>query len=295
MNLPNKITLSRICLIPLVVFFYMADFVPYGKLIATLIFVIAALTDNIDGRIARKRNIVTDLGKFLDPIADKVLVMAGFLLIIAWPLEGLTRVAAIYPSWLGVVCVAIIFAREFIVSGFRQVAATKKIVLAAEKSGKIKAGLQDVVISLYMFWAFIRVEFYSAIAPLKTLNLIVEIVLITLLATTTILTISSGISYIVKYRAVFKDKPLTKLEVEKITNKKDEIFVDVLKAVIENETASTSFIQRKFSVGYSRAGRIMDQLEKEGFISAPDPLNPTLAREVLITEEEFKHMFAKEK
>lgn len=292
MNLPNKITVSRICLIPLVVFFFMADFIPYGKLVAALIFITAALTDNIDGRIARKRNMVTDLGKFLDPIADKVLVMAGFLLLIAWPLTGVeARMASVYPYWLGIICVSIIFAREFMVSGFRQVAASKKVVLAAEKTGKVKAALQDIVIALYMIWSFVRVEFYDSIKTLKTLNLIVELVLISLLVATTILTIYSGIFYIVKYRAVLKEEPLKKTEINELTNKRDELFEDVVAAIIENKCASATFIQRKFSVGYSRAGRIMDQLEKAGFITSQDPENPATARNVLITKDEYEHMF----
>lgn len=296
MNLPNKITLARICLIPLVVFFYMADFVPYGKLISAVLFIVAALTDNIDGRIARKRNLVTDLGKFLDPIADKVLVMAGFVMLLGWPLEGIdARLSVIFPYWAGVVCVILIFAREFIISGFRQIAATKKIVLAAEKSGKIKAALQDVLIALYMIWAFVQCEFYASISPLTTLNLIVNLVLLTFLFATTLLTIISGTMYIVKYRAVFKEKTLTKVEVAQLTNKKDEIFVDVLGAVIDNGIASTTFIQRKFSVGYSRARRILDQLEKEGFVSAPDLENPSNARTVLITKEEYNSMFGAKK
>ena len=292
MNLPNKITIARICLIPFVVFFFMADFVPYGKLIASILFIVAALTDNIDGRIARKRNLVTDLGKFLDPIADKVLVMAGLIMLIAWPLENVTaRFAVVWPYWAGVICVILIFAREFIISGFRQIAATKKIVLAAEKSGKIKAALQDVVIALYMIWAFVQCEFYSAIEGLETMNLIINLVLLAMLAATTVLTIWSGIGYVVKYRIVFQDKQLTKLEKEEIINKKDEIFVEVLGAVIENGFASTTFIQRKFAVGYSRARRILDQLEKEGFVSAPDLDNPSNGRTVLITQEEYNSMF----
>ena len=86
MNLPNKITCVRLALIPVFVFFYMADFIPYGKLVAALVFAAACLTDFLDGRIARKRGLVTNLGKFLDPIADKVLVMAGLLVLIAWPI-----------------------------------------------------------------------------------------------------------------------------------------------------------------------------------------------------------------
>ena len=73
MNTPNKITLSRLLLIPLIVFFYLATFIPYARLVAAILFVIAALTDFVDGRIARKTNQVTDLGKFFDAIADKVL------------------------------------------------------------------------------------------------------------------------------------------------------------------------------------------------------------------------------
>jgi len=296
MNLPNKITLARIMLIPFVVFFYLADFVPYGKLIAAVLFVVAALTDNIDGRIARKKNLVTDLGKFLDPIADKVLVMAGLIMIIAWPLEGIAgRFAVVYPYYAGIICVILIFAREFIVSGFRQIAATKKIVLAAEKSGKIKAALQDVVIALYMAWAFVQVEFYSVIKDLSTLNLIINLVLLVTLVATTVLTIWSGIGYIVKYRAVFQEKKLTKLEIAELTNKKDDLFVEVLGAVIDNGFASTTFIQRKFAVGYSRARRILDQLEKEGFVSAPDLDNPSNGRAVLITKDEFNSMFGAKK
>lgn len=296
MNTPNKITLSRICLIPLVVFFYMADFIPYGKLVAAIVFTIAAITDNIDGRIARKTNQVTDLGKFFDSIADKVLVMAGFLLLIGWPLEGIAdRFCVIYPYWLGVICVMIIFAREFIISGFRQIAATKKLVLAAEKSGKIKATLQDIVIALYMVWAFVQCEFYASISANKTLNLIINLVLIALLVVTTILTIVSGLSYIIRYRAVLSEKNLSKTEISEMTKQKDDIFVDVLYAVIENGNASTTFIQRKFAVGYSRARRILDQLESEGFVSAPDIENPANAREVLITEDEFKSMFGERK
>ena len=296
MNLPNKITLARICMIPLVVFFYLADFVPYGKLVAAVLFIIAALTDNIDGRIARKRNLVTDLGKFLDPIADKILVMAGLIMLIGWPLVNVDpRAAAIFPSWAGVICVILIFAREFIISGFRQIAATKKIVLAAEKSGKIKAALQDIVIALYMLWAFVQCEFTATISSLKTVNTIVNLVLLAGLVVTTILTIVSGISYIVKYRAVFQEKQLTKVEIAELTNKKDELFVEVLGAVIDNGFASTTFIQRKFAVGYSRARRILDQLEKEGFVSAPDLDNPSNGRTVLTTKEEFNAMFGAKK
>jgi len=82
MNLPNKLSLLRIFLIPVMLFFYLADFVPYGKVIALAVFIIAAFTDFLDGKIARKHNLVTNLGKLLDPIADKLLVMSGLLLVV---------------------------------------------------------------------------------------------------------------------------------------------------------------------------------------------------------------------
>ena len=82
MNLPNKLSLLRIILIPFMLFFYLATFVPYGKIIALAIFIIAALTDMLDGKIARKYNLVTNLGKLLDPIADKLLVMSALLLVV---------------------------------------------------------------------------------------------------------------------------------------------------------------------------------------------------------------------
>ena len=84
MNLPNRITLVRIILIPFMIFFYLASFIPgsWGKIVALGIFIIAALTDMLDGQIARKRNLVTNLGKFLDPIADKLLTMAALLLVV---------------------------------------------------------------------------------------------------------------------------------------------------------------------------------------------------------------------
>ena len=206
MNLPNKITISRICLIPLVLFFFLADFIPYGKLVAALIFGIAAITDNIDGRIARKRNLVTDLGKFLDPIADKVLVATGLLLIVAYPITALGGIrepmAIVQPAWLGIVCAVLMLARELIISAFRQIAATKNLVMAADKSGKIKAFFQDITIFFYMIFAFMVAEFYPNIKDAA--YTVINIVLLVLLVVTTILTITSGINYIIKNKSVLK-------------------------------------------------------------------------------------------
>ena len=206
MNTPNKITLSRLLLIPLIVFFYLASFIPYARLVAAILFVIAALTDFVDGHIARKTNQVTDLGKFFDAIADKVLTMTGFLLIIAVPITGTAPV--VWPSWLGVVCVVVMLAREFIISALRQLAASKGKVLAADMSGKIKATLQFVSIVLYMFYAF----FLTDIAPnlstsvVETATGIIGLILMIVLALATVLTVYSGVHYLIQNRFVFKDE-----------------------------------------------------------------------------------------
>lgn len=204
MNTPNKITLSRLLLIPLIVFFYLATFIPYARLVATILFMIACFTDFVDGYLARKNNQVTDLGKFFDSIADKVLIATGFILTCAVPINNGN--SAIYPNWLGVICVIIILAREFIVSALRQIAASKGIVLAADKGGKIKAVFQFVIVSIYMAYSFVLTDLISD----ATLNLngrvfaILNFVFMILLVATTLITIYSGVNYLIRNRKVFK-------------------------------------------------------------------------------------------
>ena len=142
MNLPNKITISRIVLVPIIMAFYLISSIPYGKLVATILFIIASVTDFLDGYLARKNNQVTDTGKFLDPIADKLLVMAGILIII---------VDSILPIYVYIVICALIFARDYLVNSLRQVASTKGVVIAADKSGKLKTLLLDIALVGMMF------------------------------------------------------------------------------------------------------------------------------------------------
>ncbi len=137
MNTPNKITISRIIMVPIIMALYLISAIPYGKLIALFLFIIASITDFLDGYIARKYNQVTDTGKFLDPIADKLLVMAGILIII---------VDSILPIYVYVIVCAMIFARDYLVNSLRQVASTKGVVIAADKSGKIKTLLLDIAL-----------------------------------------------------------------------------------------------------------------------------------------------------
>ena len=222
MNTPNKITLSRLLLIPLIVFFYLADFIPYGRLVASILFVIASLTDFVDGYLARKTNQVTDLGKFFDTIADKVLTMTGFVLIIAVPITGTAPV--VWPSWLGVVCIIIMLARGFIISALRQLAAAKGKVLAADMSGKIKATLRFVSISLYMFYAFFLTDISPnlSVATTERVTGIIGLILMIILACATVLTLYSGVHYLIQNKFVFKSDK-SKKQVKEEPSQEDEI------------------------------------------------------------------------
>ena len=194
MNLPNKLTMLRIILIPFMMFFYLASFIPFGigKIVATVIFIVASLTDLLDGKIARKYNLVTDLGKFLDPIADKLLTATAFLLIMA---DGTL------PAPWGVIIVAIIIAREYTVSALRQIAGTKGIVLAADMWGKIKTVVQMIALPTCFLVAYLNCAGFAS----ATAILVVSIVSYVLVGLATVLTVMSGIHYLVKNRECFKD------------------------------------------------------------------------------------------
>lgn len=198
MNLPNKITIARIVMIPVFVLFYYLTAVPHNLLYAAIIFALAAFTDFLDGYIARKYNLVTDLGKFLDPIADKVLVLTAFMLM-------LTDVNGnLLPALSGGICVSLVIARELIVSSFRMVAASKNAVIAADKLGKIKTFSQDfAILFLLVGRAF---SDYSVINP-TTLDLFAVMYLIgyVLVIFSTVMTVISGVNYIYKNRAVLAD------------------------------------------------------------------------------------------
>ena len=194
MNLPNKITLTRIFLIPVFVVVFFLTVIPYNYFIAAVIFVVASCTDFIDGHIARKYHLVTNLGKFLDPIADKVLVSSALICMLVRPdvLQVMWQ-----GDWVMIasgVCVAVILARELIVSGFRMVAASAGLVLAADKVGKVKTTFQDISIALLLAGA----NFFGLAAASQVINAVGLVCL----AVATILTIWSGTGYIVKNKHV---------------------------------------------------------------------------------------------
>lgn len=178
MNLPNKLTVLRMCLIPFFVIFMEYPFLGGAdKYIAVAIFIIASITDMLDGKIARKYNLITNFGKFMDPIADKLLVSSAFIAFVQMNL---------LPAWI----VIIFIAREFIISGFRLVASDAGIVLAASWWGKFKTAFQMIMCLLLI----INLDY-------PVLNVIEQIFIYASLA----LSIISLIDYLVKNRKVIAD------------------------------------------------------------------------------------------
>ena len=198
MNLPNKITLTRICMIPVfILFFYLDVLDGWNFLAAAIVFVLAASTDALDGHIARSRNLVTNLGKFLDPIADKVLVSTALILLLT---RGIVFEVDFFAGWgliVAGVCVAVILARELIVSGFRMIAAGRSVVLAADKLGKLKTVFQDAAIALILA----GMAFLDARG-----GQIVVIIGIFCFFICTALTVISGVNYIVRNKQVLSEE-----------------------------------------------------------------------------------------
>ncbi len=179
MNLPNKLTLFRVILIPFFVFFLLAPyFEGYGNYIAVAIFIVASITDFLDGKIARKYNLVTNFGKFMDPLADKLLVCSALICLIQLEL---------IPAWV----VIIIIAREFIISGFRLIASDNGVVIAASYWGKFKTAFQMLTVIVLILNI-----------PNKVFIILGTVLIYVSLA----LTVISLIDYIAKNKDVLKDQ-----------------------------------------------------------------------------------------
>ena len=187
-NLPTKLTLLRIILIPFFVAFFFIKAIPFGYIFADSIFCLAAITDFLDGYLARKLGLVTNLGKFLDPIADKVLVSTALILLLTVP--------EVLPPVLGAICVSVILGRELIISAFRQIAASRGVVMAADMTGKIKTCFQDF--SIIVLLVCCQLIGTGAFVYFKYAGLI-------LLGIASVLTVVSAINYILKNKQVLKD------------------------------------------------------------------------------------------
>lgn len=191
MNLPNKLTLLRILLIPVFIITMMFDFSNH-YLISCLIFIIASITDALDGHIARKNNLVTDFGKFMDPLADKLLVTSALISLVE---------LGLIPSYAAI----IIIAREFAVSGLRTIAASEGKIIAASWWGKIKTVIQIISILLLLIKVNIETSPYLAnlINNNSAMNKFFEFAPTIFLYLAVIVTIISGIDYFVKNKKVF--------------------------------------------------------------------------------------------
>lgn len=171
MNLPNKLTLLRVILVPVFVVLYIKQmFIP-----AFIVFIVASFTDMLDGKIARKYNLITNFGKIMDPLADKILVYSAFCLFI----EDGTM-----PAWILIV----ILLREFTVAGMRTVAASEGIVIAAGITGKIKTVLQMIAVPLLI---------------ISSMHNVLYILSQVFLWASLVMTIVSGVEYVVKNKSVF--------------------------------------------------------------------------------------------
>ena len=199
MNLPNKISITRICMIPVfVLVFFLDGILPFNYAVAAIIFALAACTDFIDGYIARSRGLVTNLGKFLDPIADKVLVATAMILLLTmqdtlFSLFGQARAIAYIAA---TIFICVILARELIISAFRQIAAAGGVVMAADKLGKYKTTFQDVAIFVLIFAVNLPLSVATVFAYIGGV----------LFTAATVLTVWSGISYVIKNKQVLQDK-----------------------------------------------------------------------------------------
>ena len=205
MNLANKLTLLRILLVPIFLIFIVVKEIPYGTFIATFIFIIASITDKLDGYLARKNNQVTTFGKFLDPIADKILVVTAMILLVE-----MGRL----PAWIPII---VIF-REFAVSGYRLIAVQSEgKVIAANIWGKLKTvtqmlGIICMFLTNHPYFAFVlrakteeEMLVNSALTYMSTGDFIMNIIASILITISVIATVFSGYEYLKGGKDLLKD------------------------------------------------------------------------------------------
>lgn len=197
MNLPNKLTLLRVILVPVFMIFYLCTtgLGTWRFLIAAVIYIAAACTDFLDGKIARKYGLVTNLGKFLDPVADKVMVMASLLCLCYENAHSLYGILLTFAT-------AVVILRELAVTSMRLVAASADgSVIAAAMLGKIKTTIQMVFVSVAILEPFIA----SLLADVTAVVVGLRVLLYVLLAAMVVMTVWSGMDYLVKYWRYIKE------------------------------------------------------------------------------------------
>lgn len=186
MNLPNKLTVLRIILVPFYVLFLLLE-IPHNYLIALIIFCVAAYTDHLDGKIARKYHMITDFGKFADPLADKIMILAALACFIQL-------------GWTNAVVLIIVVSREFMVTAMRLVAADKGKVVAANNWGKAKTVSQIAAVILVMLFQYILQLGKMNLISINTdsLSHIFNIIGTAALWISVLLTVISGVIYMVQ-------------------------------------------------------------------------------------------------
>lgn len=181
MNIANKITVFRVFLVPIFMFVLYSNY-EYSTYIAAIIFIFASLTDTLDGYLARSRNLVTNFGKFADPLADKILVASALI-----SLVGMNKI----PAWV----VVIIIAREFTITGFRVIAASEGVTIAASPLGKFKTITQLVAIVLLLLNNF----------PFNSLNIQMDMIMLYI---SLFFTVVSGVDYLYRNKDTLKLKDI---------------------------------------------------------------------------------------
>src|SRR5574344_1158530 len=222
MNLPNQLTMVRLLLIPIIMIVYgsseaLRTAQVFGNLsvacfIILILFFIGAMSDYFDGKIARSRNLVTDLGKFLDPLADKLLVTTLLIILLFQSMynqQKLPGTANLVEWWM----VVIVIAREFVVTGIRLIAANKNRVIAASWYGKIKTTIQFVTILVILFNGSVVTTSTGYVGPATWIIILDKILLYLMM----VVTVFSGVDYVLKNKDLFKegDKKKSKVVTKK--------------------------------------------------------------------------------
>ena len=192
MNLPNKLTMLRMVMVVVfVVFMCLPTKLEWARYVALAVFVLASITDFLDGYISRKNNLVTKFGKIMDPLADKMLVASGFILIAA---------AGIIPAWMAVVIVL----RDFFVTGLRNFGADKSKDLAASLSGKVKTVFQLLAVILALVGTYNFGDFVTQSLVMTPLELLINVGMTVSLAAAVLATVWSLIDYIARFKDTVK-------------------------------------------------------------------------------------------
>lgn len=222
MTIPTKITMVRLVMIPFVILCYcLQSLNEYLFILTSALFLIASMTDYLDGHIARKYNMVSDLGKLLDPIADKVLVAAGLFIVI----DG----GYIPVNYFALICTTIIIAREFMIGVIRQMAALKKVVLAADKLGKIKTATTMFALTFLLLSANDN-KVFEVFRYVGTV----------LFALATLFTLISGLNYLIKNFDLILSDDIKKNQQKKSEKEQDSqltetVHTDNAQAVLNEE------------------------------------------------------------